>query len=460
MTKIFAPILLMLATLAAFGQATFRAPTVYKGTVTTSIYWTAGTIYNGGHAITITAGNAALDASRVSCAAPTFATCDFLYSNNAGTVAVTTTLATAVASGNSLLAMIETGANSVPTSVMLPQNSGTLWLQAAGPAATGLTALTGITALTPNAAGTVAVGSNTYPYTGLYFGTAGTNNFFLTGAATSALRTITIPDFGATDAFGLQDPNTGTKQLLIALNGATGASTITSSLLASRTITLADPGGAAATIAYSNPTTQQVMTNLGQLTPSTTGVAIGTAANPWGSLVLGTAATNVVTVSPTVQAAARTVSIPDYGVVNQNFPGTVFVTGSNYTNATTGFTSVTGLAFPAAASTNYTAVCHIAWQGGAGTAGPKYQFTGPSAPTAVQASMWSNVTTSTYLTATATAFSSAMANSGTVTASTTFNDTVTVSVINSTNAGTVQLQAAANGTGTLTIYIGSYCSVQ
>lgn len=138
----------------------------------------------------------------------------------------------------------------------------------------------------------------------------------------------------------------------------------------------------------------------------------------------------------------------------------VFTTGSAYTNASTTFSSVTGLSFAARANQNYAITCYIVWQGSASTTGPKYQWTGPSSPTNIYASMWSNVTTSTFLTAVATAFSSAMANSGTVTATTNFVDILTVGLINGSNSGTVQLQAAANGAGTLTIQPGSRCLVQ
>lgn len=147
-------------------------------------------------------------------------------------------------------------------------------------------------------------------------------------------------------------------------------------------------------------------------------------------------------------------------VVSMNPVFTAYLTGSAYTNATTTFSNVTGLALPIAASQNYHVTCRITWQGTAATTGPKYQFTGPASPTAVAAGMLSVVTATTFITASATAFSSAMANSGTVTTATNFTDVVDVSVINGANAGTVQLQAAANGAGTLTIQPGSYCMEQ
>lgn len=159
-------------------------------------------------------------------------------------------------------------------------------------------------------------------------------------------------------------------------------------------------------------------------------------------------------------SADHTLSVSQNNGAVVNFPVTYYLTGSAYTNATTGFTSVTGLAFPVSASRNYAATCRIVWQGSASTTGPKYQFTGPASPTAVLVGMNSIVTATTVITATSTGFSTPVANSGSVTTATNFTDTLTVSVVNGTTAGTVQLQAAANGTGTLTVQPGSYCIVQ
>jgi hypothetical protein len=74
--------------------------------------------------------------------------------------------------------------------------------------------------------------------------------------------------------------------------------------------------------------------------------------------------------------------------------------------------------------------------------------------------MRSAVTSTSVLQASAVAFSSGVANSGTITATTNFTDTVTLGVVNGANGGVIQLLGAANGTGTLTIQPGSYCVVQ
>ncbi len=241
---------------------TFRAPTIYKGAVNTKVYWTAGTVYNGGHSVTIAAGNANLTANQNDCAAPTFSACNMLYANSAGVVAVTQTLATAVGSGNTLLALIETGAaDAIITNVVLPQQSGTLWLQAAGPNTAALTSVV------PSGAGTVALGSAAKPFSLGYIGTAATNNFVFTPAATAGARVITIPD----------------------------------------------PGGAA-TLAYTNSTSSQAMSGLGTMLPHTAGTSnMGSAALPWGTIYTGTAATNNFVITPAATAAARVITLADPG---------------------------------------------------------------------------------------------------------------------------------------------------
>lgn len=140
------------------------------------------------------------------------------------------------------------------------------------------------------------------------------------------------------------------------------------------------------------------------------------------------------------------------------YPQTAYTTTS-YTNATTSFTSVPNLAFPVDAGKNYAITCRILWQGSAATTGPKYQFTGPTSPTAVVANALSAVTATTVTQASATAFATSMANAGTVTTATNFMDEVRIFVLNGANVGTVQLQAAANGAGTLTIATGSSCQL-
>ena len=80
---------------------------------------------------------------------------------------------------------------------------------AGGGANTALSNLAAVainTSLLPGAAGTVHLGSATLPFGEIFFagtsGTPGTNNFKFTGASTSGLRTITLPDAGGSVALG------------------------------------------------------------------------------------------------------------------------------------------------------------------------------------------------------------------------------------------------------------------
>jgi hypothetical protein len=147
-------------------------------------------------------------------------------------------------------------------------------------------------------------------------------------------------------------------------------------------------------------------------------------------------------------------------------PQTAITSGSAYTNATTSFTSVVGgsgqtLSFSVEASTNYYMTCSILWSASAATAGPKFQITGPSSPTAVQYSVLQAVTATTDGTAGAVAFSTSLNASGTtVVASTNEPASINMGLVNGSTAGTVTVQAAAQGTGTVTIQPGSYCTLQ
>ena len=151
----------------------------------------------------------------------------------------------------------------------------------------------------------------------------------------------------------------------------------------------------------------------------------------------------------------------------QHLPINLTLQGSAYTNATTSFTSVVGgsgptLAFTANASTAYGGSCYLIYSASASTAGPKIQFTGPAAPTAVNYSAQFQLTaTPTYAdSAAASAFSTSQTAGTAVTASTLLAVRIDFSLINGTTAGTVTLQAAANGTGTLTLEPGSRCTFQ
>jgi hypothetical protein len=219
---------------------------------------TAGTVLSGGHAAAITASTTPhllMTAAQTSCIAPTFAACNFIYvPNSGGAMLVTQTLATAAAPGNVLLAMVETDGTAI-TRIAYPNQSGSVYTQALGPLAAFATDPV------PSAAAGQTLGTALLPFGSAYLGTAATNNIRFHPLAVGAARAFRFADPGATGAFAFADPAVTTRQLIFGLAGATGISTVESTLLNGRTITLVDPGGAAATLAYINPTTAQGLAN-------------------------------------------------------------------------------------------------------------------------------------------------------------------------------------------------------
>lgn len=102
-------------------------PNVYQST-STVVGWTAGTVNNGGEPVAIVAGTNAVTDSQTSCAAPAYSACNIVWANSSGTVSVTATsagLATATASGSTILAYVETAASGAITSIVYPQQAST-----------------------------------------------------------------------------------------------------------------------------------------------------------------------------------------------------------------------------------------------------------------------------------------------------------------------------------------------
>lgn len=133
------------------------------------------------------------------------------------------------------------------------------------------------------------------------------------------------------------------------------------------------------------------------------------------------------------------------------------ILASDYTNATTSVTDVTGLAFNIEANKNYALVCYVAYSVSASTATPNWQFTGPASPTSVLLLGTQNGTTLAGVVQIplVTAFSSLTTTSTTTSNTGNCSGIIICLIRNGANAGTVQLQAAAHGVGTLTIMAGS-----
>lgn len=255
MKKVLLTILLVAAmALGASAQTTFLPPTVTAGTGA-NISWTAGTVNNGGHPVAIAAGTGTVTLNKTDCSSPGFANCNFVIANSSGTVSVTTSVATATASGNSLLALIETGA-STTTQVVYPWQSGTLWLAAAGPLAGTFS-----TPPTPAVAGGTNLGTAALPWGALFIGTAATNNQELLPTATSAARTINLCDQGASASVCFGDQADPTKTFILQSSGATTgkALTLAHALANSRTVTFPD-GGGNTSVMYTNNNASTVQT--------------------------------------------------------------------------------------------------------------------------------------------------------------------------------------------------------
>lgn len=141
------------------------------------------------------------------------------------------------------------------------------------------------------------------------------------------------------------------------------------------------------------------------------------------------------------------------------------VLASDYTNATTGQTTITGFSFPLVANQNYAISCKLIYQGSASTAGMILSSTGPASPTKVTAQTLMDTTAGagsvvfTQATDGAT-FGFTVGAASIVTTATDLYSTVDIGVRNGANAGTFQLTAASSGAGTITIKQGSYCTGQ
>lgn len=178
---------------------------------------------------------------------------------------------------------------------------------------------------------------------------------------------------------------------------------------------------------------------------------------PEGTCNAGVATTDILC----ADALTHALVINNNNAGAQNIPQNFYVP-TTYTNATTTFSNITGLVWPVVNGRNYHAICKITWQGSATTAGPKYQFVGPTGFTAIAASMLSVTSAAVFQTKSVTTYSSALANTTTVDATTNFTDILDFTLLNAgtTASGVVNLMAAANGVGTLTIQPGSACIVQ
>lgn len=137
MKKILSVMLTMLLALSCFAQDTYNPPTVYVSSGLT-VKRTAGTVNNGGKPVAVAADatGVAMTDEKTDCAAPTYTSCNIIYAGSTGTVSVTTTIATAAASGNTIIAYVSTHLVAV-TSIVYGWQSGTPFSNLSSAAGTG-----------------------------------------------------------------------------------------------------------------------------------------------------------------------------------------------------------------------------------------------------------------------------------------------------------------------------------
>lgn len=145
------------------------------------------------------------------------------------------------------------------------------------------------------------------------------------------------------------------------------------------------------------------------------------------------------------------------GLVQWPGPTQISVITPGYTNATTGFTSLTLTpGIYVGINQSLTADCELIYQNTGNTIAPAFKWTGPSGATLANASAVFNSTVSTTEGASAVGFSTAMDPGVAVTTNTNFPVRITLDVVNGVTQGQIALQAALHASGgTLTIASGS-----
>lgn len=134
---------------------------------------------------------------------------------------------------------------------------------------------------------------------------------------------------------------------------------------------------------------------------------------------------------------------------------------SDATNSTTTMASLTDFLVPVLANTSYMMDFTIAFTTAATTTGIQFAFTGPASPTSLLIVAETQITTTTWQTATATTYTSLTASTGVTAATPALNlARVKVMLKNGANAGNVQIQFASEvGTSAVVVKAGSMLQV-
>src|SRR6266849_5815605 len=95
----------------------FQSPWFTSSPNSLVVSWGTGILYLGNGPISISAGSVTLTASKTTCSRANIIagtdSCNYIFSNSAGTISTSTALATAISGGNHLLALAVTNATGV-----------------------------------------------------------------------------------------------------------------------------------------------------------------------------------------------------------------------------------------------------------------------------------------------------------------------------------------------------------
>lgn len=207
---------------APFPSITANAPTGLQ------VNYTAGKIVVGGVITSLTAGNVTVTDAMTDCAAPSYLSCNFVYWPGSGTtLATTTTLATAFASVNRVVAFVTASGGNIasitPITITLPR-SLTLSGYWVAPGACQQT----VSGNSTGTNGQTIAGASFTPVIQSQTSATGTNTHTFLCNISPLVRPSSVVD--ATFYYGVQTSNLGTQAAVLAsgtMNGSIVFATIT-----------------------------------------------------------------------------------------------------------------------------------------------------------------------------------------------------------------------------------------
>jgi hypothetical protein len=107
-----------------------RTPKPMQTATPLRVSWQAGVVQSGGLTVSIAAGALNVVKNKTNC--QNYSSCNIIYANSSGTVAVTSTVTTAFASGNSILAFVTADNNGKITAITYPDQTNATAIRPAG----------------------------------------------------------------------------------------------------------------------------------------------------------------------------------------------------------------------------------------------------------------------------------------------------------------------------------------